>query len=357
MRLLLRFMLLWGGVFMLVLTLILSAPLLPYGGELVYAASYDGFVQSLYLMDYDRLISVVLVRDSAHNNLPSWSEDGGTLLYLTGDHDVIYANTARVMWISRYSYHFATVLQFDRIDGASLVGRPALSPDADGMLVIQSNAVFPQRQLRWQSLSGTASAMVSFDPVFPTGTQLRWLDDDRARFAVATDTMISLWEVRLPELTFTELNRWSHEFLRYRLPLLSPDGTRVIVPGVESDVLSIELYRFDEEHEGAINITNRRTSNNTSPVWSPNGKLLAHKLYNGTGQYIVVTDEDGNNERLVYENSQARVSDLSWAGDNQRLVFLLDNNRYYELCTLVIATGDARCTVDAPYLSEPTWRP
>jgi hypothetical protein len=113
----------------------------------------------------------------------------------------------------------------------------------------------------------------------------------------------------------------------YSQAALSPDGTRVAAIKTDRDTGDSDVWVFDVGSGQATRITSD-PEQNTSPVWSPDGKQIAYVSVSVTGNtnslYRKASDGSGNAE-LVYQHTPgaaAVITDWStdgrlcfWAGD------------------------------------------
>ena len=62
---------------------------------------------------------------------------------------------------------------------------------------------------------------------------------------------------------------------QYRWPVLSPDGTRIAVVRRDARTRSQDLYVIERATGSALQLTSDSASE-TSPVWSPDGRLISY---------------------------------------------------------------------------------
>jgi TolB protein len=95
---------------------------------------------------------------------------------------------------------------------------------------------------------------------------------------------------------------------------------------------------------------------NTTPVWSPDGKLIAFTKQEGGQFHICVIGPDGSNERIL--TSSYLDEGPTWAPNSRMIMFSREGRGGGAKLWTVDVTG--RVTAEAPYPlsgSDPAWSP
>jgi Tol biopolymer transport system component len=337
----------------------LIAPALPNIGQIAYSAEYEDR-DALYLFDASRFLHLPLMRTLWEYSTPQWSRDGDHLIFGGTRYDRSRYDVP-VEWLMGWRTHFAadagnTLYPTDPQVG-NLLSAPAWSPNGRDVAFIfelreGANTV---RYLVWLQANSTANAMpltYAFDWI-----ALAWLDDQRLRIASVNFEGVTSQDIRVDGFAKEAQRTWDVPNISAWDPVFTPDHQRFVVPLTTPEETNFDLFEFDAAQSNPREITDLRSSNETQPAYSPDGTLLAYKLLNGDGQYVVVLPLAGGERRILYRHRTARVSDLSWSHDGQRIVFLVSLPGSHELCIAHINSNQVDCPISADSLDEPTWRP
>jgi serine/threonine protein kinase/Tol biopolymer transport system component len=97
----------------------------------------------------------------------------------------------------------------------------------------------------------------------------------------------------------------------YRTPRISPDGRRVAVSGVDTDIWIYDLSRDT--------LTRLTFTSGNLPIWSSDGKYVT--FTDGKNVYWQPADGSGKAERLTAFNEEGQHNTGSWSSDGQVLAF------------------------------------
>jgi TolB protein len=114
-------------------------------------------------------------------------------------------------------------------------------------------------------------------------------------------------------------------------PSYAPDGKSIVYSsdpsgGAAKAGSALEIFLFDLATTKSTQLTESQGVN-TSPRYSPDGKLIAF-ISTRDGQHnVYVMEPDGTNENLVtYNDNSAENIDLSWSPDSKYIIFSSDRN-------------------------------
>jgi len=120
----------------------------------------------------------------------------------------------------------------------------------------------------------------------------------------------------------------------YRMPVISPDGTRVAVRRQDPSSGNQDIWIFDLVRGGSSRFT-FSPATEESPVWSPDGSQIAFDSYQGgTGDlYRKSSSMAGKEELLVHSGAQKKP--YSWSPDGRYLLYeVLDPKTSFDLWLL-----------------------
>ena len=114
---------------------------------------------------------------------------------------------------------------------------------------------------------------------------------------------------------------------------------------------SFDIYRLDLGGKAKLLIRD-----GILPTWSPNGKVLAFTTKRDGNAEIYLSDHGGNLRNLTrHEDYDARSS---WSPDGTRIAFESDRFGGFDICVVVIATGETVRLTDHPGKDwNPAWSP
>ena len=138
-------------------------------------------------------------------------------------------------------------------------------------------------------------------------------------------------------------------------PTVHPDGTRAVVsvvrPDFDADTYVGQLWSISRNPE---RLPRRLTRGfrDTSPAFSPDGRVLAFLRTSPEGKPQLHVVDAGGGEPQVITNAKLGVSYFSWAPDSHRIVFAArtpDEGRYGTVDGVSPAAEDARLITDYKY--------
>jgi Tol biopolymer transport system component len=104
------------------------------------------------------------------------------------------------------------------------------------------------------------------------------------------------------------------------------DGANAAIPGINGRIAfetyrdgNYEIYAMQSDGSNPTNLTNRPSSTDFHPVWSPDGTQIAF-VSDRDGQFnteIYVMNADGSNQTRL-TNNEAADRDPSWSPDGSK---------------------------------------
>jgi dipeptidyl aminopeptidase/acylaminoacyl peptidase len=191
--------------------------------------------------------------------------------------------------------------------------------------------------------------------ILPKNVSLTWTGVDRLRYVTVSGDRVQLKEFGPYDLEPALLRQWPFETTLIREAVLSPEGTRFILPAMTPTSLNFELYLFDLNSDEVRNLSNRPVHNDTNPVWSPNGKHILFRSLNDAGQFLVTMTVDHLDQTTLYRLTDALIHQALWSPDGRRVSFLAAQSGRKQLCLIDLADTSLNCPVrDTDHI---TWRP
>ena len=131
---------------------------------------------------------------------------------------------------------------------------------------------------------------------------------------------------------------------------IAPDGAQLAVVA-DSDSSGVEtnpdIYILPAEGGEARNLTPGNPAPDFAPAYSPNGRWLAYSQRRIPGFYadrarLVVHDRRGGQDRVVTEDFDRTVSNVTWAPDNRTVYAAIDDAGNSRLYAIDVRSGNPR---------------
>lgn len=328
----------------------------PAGAQLTYRLG-SGDAAALALYDPQYHLQHTLVAQPSDVYYPSWSADGARLAFVQSMMPAAETDTVEHLELSqnRPQRLFPPEAMMIQIQAP-----PIWSPDAASVIFSAGEVAAARRRthsLVWVGLGEDAPRVLPVDGLSTRMTAFRPLDDQTLRLVAVREGDVWLADLRRSDFVILREQVWAMGFVDAWRPVFSPDASSFVIPAVRPDAPTFDLYRFDIGREGFIKISDLRTSNETQPAWSPDGAHIAYKLLGDGPQFVILASSDGAQSRAVYRHPTARINELHWSPEGDRLVFLASLPGLHELCILELASETTSCPIIADRLDEVAWRP
>ncbi len=112
--------------------------------------------------------------------------------------------------------------------------------------------------------------------------------------------------------------------VRDTYPSLSPDGSRIVFQSNRSG--SNQIWIMNRDGSGAVPLTRVEGAGAETPVWSPDGSLIAYASYLGEGNNdVFVMKSDGSDQTRI-TSGPGYDGHPHWSGDGSRIVFNSDRD-------------------------------
>jgi len=137
-------------------------------------------------------------------------------------------------------------------------------------------------------------------------------------------------------------------------PVWSPDGRRIAF--VSDRDGNREVYVMNADGSDQMNLT-RHASEDWTPTWAPEGDRLAFASFRDGNWEIYVMNADGSNQTRLTRNDAADYSP-SWSSDGERTAFVSNRDGNWEVYLMAPdGSNQVRFTDDPATDQDPTWSP
>ena len=144
-------------------------------------------------------------------------------------------------------------------------------------------------------------------------------------------------------------------------PQFSPDGSSIVFWS-DQDAVSIgnfDIYLLEVSTSTVTRLTDVRSTSNTtqnrSPVFSPDGSKIAFESFRNSNYDIYIMDHDGSNEQQLTTHS-ASDQTPAFSPDGQSIVFASARDLNFEIYTVRIdGSGLTRITTTPDFEANPSF--
>jgi len=137
-------------------------------------------------------------------------------------------------------------------------------------------------------------------------------------------------------------------------PVWSPDGRRLLF--VSDRDGNREVYVMSADGSSQLNLT-RDPAEDWTPAWSPDGQQIAFASFRDGNWEIYVMAADGANVRRLTRSPAADYAPV-WSPDGKRIAFVSDRSGNLDIWTMATDGGDLRRFTDHSATDQsPTWAP
>ena len=187
--------------------------------------------------------------------------------------------------------------------------------------------------------------------------QVRWFDATQIRIARVQAEKIELLALQFPVLTETLLADWSFSGRINHPPVFAPDGDRVLLAAYTPQITNLEIYQFQPGANDILNLSNRRSHNDSLPEWSPDGSRIAYRMSGDGQQTILVMNADGSDHRILWQERSTTISNLRWSADGQRIAYVRLQPGQSALCILALIGSEPDCSFRGYAFRSVEWKP
>ena len=283
----------------------------PDGRRLAFVSKRDGNSE-IYVMNADGSAQENLTRQPASDSHPSWSRDGRRLVFVSrrdGNSEIYVMNA------DGSGLRNLTRTPSDDLD-------PTWSPDGRTIAFVQKKCLTSScSQGRWNGYLAVVNA---------DGSGLRRLTT-RPAYVLNPSWSADGKTIHYAHALVNADGSGQSEMPR-NVPIAgvwSPDGQRIAIvrfphsPAEARDPTQHGLWVMNADGSDA-----RRVAGNTTsgvPAWSPDGRRIAFKGYNG--QHLFVVNADGSGLRRLTRNA-ANVRWFAWSPHGRTIAFLRNGEVY-----------------------------
>lgn len=319
------------------------APLLPGASQLGYSSE-----SRFYVMDVGRGIQHPLLDDPAQ---PWWSPDGEQMAFIRHAPQLM---ADRVMIAQMYTSG-PQVMYPAEVQNGVVLHSPAWSPFDSRLAFTYLETGTTALQLVVLEPDTGSARRERISGGIPAGSILNWTGANRLRYVSVEKDRVRLNELRLNEVEPVVVREWPFPTVSTRQAVLSADGSHFILPAVAPNNLNFELYLFDTDVDAVRNLTNRRTHNDTNPVWSPDEQRILFRSLTDSGQYLVLMNTDGSEQQTLFHVREGLLSQVQWSPDGEQISYVLNQGGHKRLCIFRMTASTVNCPAQG--VDQASWRP
>jgi len=305
----------------------------------------------MYLLDIWRNISHKLSDRLVIGCCPTWSPDGRQIAFLS-----VEDAAAKIFIIDWNGGNLRRLTK----EQFTIEGSPAWSPDGQQIafvfvsLLTSRSAIFIADADSGVIHPLTGQYSNDFAPVWSPDGERILLSSDLSLDGTSRLDDAELFTINPDRSGRQQLtNDATHD----SAAAFSPDGTQIVFTTTPPDYFPISIYRMDADGGRRALITNEAISNNTAPVWSPDGRRILFLSYRDGDVEFYTVDTGGGNLRQLTENADLDWLP-SWSPDGARILFL--SGRDGDSAAFVMNADGSSAQRLTPYPANDTfaiWQP
>ncbi len=141
-------------------------------------------------------------------------------------------------------------------------------------------------------------------------------------------------------------------------PDWSPDGSKLVYTVANMiDTFKADIFSADANGSNIVQLTFDE-GDDRSPVWSPDGSLIAFESDREGGWDIYLMNADGSDSQNITNSPDSRELWPSWSPDGSKIAFQTDRDGSWEIYVMnADGTQSQRLTDNEIKDIEPAWRP
>lgn len=164
----------------------------------------------------------------------------------------------------------------------------------------------------------------------------------------------AVWDVWVMRGDGSDPKRLTNDGTNNQTPCWSPNGR--LIAFVSDRDGNKEIYTVKADGTTPLNLTHHPAEDWT-PAWSPDGSTIAFSSYRDGNWELYLMDANGSNQRRLTHNNAADYAP-SWSPDGQRIAFQSNRDGNWEIYVIGIdGKGSQRLTNDEATDSAPAWSP
>ena len=170
----------------------------------------------------------------------------------------------------------------------------------------------------------------------------------------ARETEDAPWNLYVMRSDGSDPTRLTSDASNDTSPVWSPDGRKIAF--VSDRDGNREIYVMNADGSDQLNLT-RDAADDWTPCWSPDGQRIAFASFRDNNWELYVMSADGSDPKRLTNNSAADYSP-AWSPDGRSIAFVSNRDDNLEIYMLAVDTQQAsRFTNDSATDQAPAWSP
>jgi Tol biopolymer transport system component len=323
--------------------------------QLAFSANIGGR-NGLYLYDIGRHQLHRLVADTAPSTALAWSPDGTQLAYVDAQG---VANRNETLVVSSTHDRMPRTLFPEILRHGDIVYHPVWSPDSR-YIAFTFAALRPMEGSALQLVIIRLSDQYIVEAPLPAASgrnhALQWLDAARLRYVEVSRRSVKTFNITVPNLTITALAAWDVDFARYEPPVVSHDGSHIVVAAITAPRDEYQLFAFDLTQRTPFALTYQNGVTELGAAWSTDSTQLAYLRYANGGPSVIVRRFSERAGHSIDGHVFGRISPPVWSSDNNRLVYARSQAGGFRLCVANTTSSEVSCFLFVSWIGDIVWR-
>jgi Tol biopolymer transport system component len=323
--------------------------------QLTFSANIGGR-NGLYLYDITHHQLHCLIADTAPSTALAWSSDGTQLAYVDAEG---VANRSETLVIFDTRSRTARTVFPDALTHGDIVYPPVWSPDGSH-IAFTFAALRPMEgsalQLVMLRLSDNHISVQALPGAAGRNHALRWLDEARLRYVEINRRSVKVYDIPAQSLALAAVDEWSVDFARYEPPVVSHNGSHIVVAAITAPRDEYQLFSFDVSHPTPSTLTYQSGVTEMGASWSSDSSQIAYLRYANGGPSVIVKRHEEAVGHSVDGHVFGRISPPVWSSDNHRLVYARSQAGGFRLCVANSTSSEVACFLFVSWVGDIAWR-
>ncbi|MDX2141065.1 MAG: hypothetical protein SF123_23485 [Chloroflexota bacterium] len=323
--------------------------------QLTFSANIDGR-NGLYLYDIHHHQLHRLIADTAPSTALAWSPDGRQLAYVDAEG---IANRSETLMVFDTRSSTARTVFPNTITQGDIVYPPVWSPDGS-YIAFTFAALRPMEgsslQLVTIRLNDHHISEIGLPGAAGRNHALRWLNEAQLRYVEVNRRSVRVYDIPTQTPGLAAVDEWSVDFARYEPPVVSHNGSHIVVAAITAPRDEYQLFSFDLTQPTPSTLTYQSGVTEMGASWSNDSSQIAYLRYANGGPSVIVKRYEEAVGHSVDGHVFGRISPPVWSPDNHRLVYARSQAGGFRLCVANSTSSEVACSLFVSWIGDITWR-